>query len=361
MNIIAIIVIFSILIIVHEFGHFLAARHSGVRVERFAVGFGPALLKIKRKETEFLICLFPLGGYVKLAGDSRAECRGARDEFLSKAAGIKARIVFAGPLFNYLLAFILMWLMFTFMGFFSSKPIVGIVLEDYPAYSAGIKEGDKVLEVNSRPVETWVDMAGLIQQSKDEIILKIDREGEIFFTEIPLREEEMIDIDGKKKSIFIIGVAPVIEKFNPFMAFVKSGQQIWSLTVLNLKGFASVILGRVPFKKAIAGPLGIFYFTSQAVKIGFAAVLNLMIILNISLTIVNLFPLPILDGGHILIFLIEKLRKKRLSARVEDFLTRAGFVLLAVLIIFVFSVDIPRFGPKLWGAKTAQLEENLEQ
>ncbi len=169
MSVLAIIIIFSILIVAHEFGHFLAARISGVKVEQFAIGFGPVLFKIKGRETIFLVCLFPLGGYVKLAGDTRSESKGEVFEFLSKAPGVKMRIVFAGPLFNYLLAFFLFWGSYTFLGFPSHLPVIGQVLEGYPAYSAGLQAGDKVLEVNSRKVDNWRQMSESISQSKDKV------------------------------------------------------------------------------------------------------------------------------------------------------------------------------------------------
>lgn len=346
-----IIIIFSILIIVHEFGHFLAARMNAVTVERFAIGFGPKLFSVKRKETEFLVCLFPLGGYVKLAGDNRDEYSGQPFEFLSQSPGIKTRIVFAGPLFNYLLAFILFWLSFTFIGYPSSDTVIGEVIKDYPAYSAGVKEGDKVLAVNDKAVKTWPQMAKLIRESKDKVLLNIQREEELDFIslEVPLKEEKVVDKTGKVQALNMIGIAASIEKYNPFKAFVKGIEAIAGVTVLTVRGMAAIIMGKIPFNKAVAGPLGIFYFTHQAVQMGIVTVINLMIILNINLAIVNLFPLPILDGGHIIIFFIEKLRHKRLSRKMEDFLTRLGFIIIGIMFLFIFYNDIVKFGPKIWG------------
>lgn len=352
MSIFAIIIIFSILIVAHEFGHFLAARVSGVKVEQFAIGFGPVLFKIRGKETIFLVCLFPLGGYVKLAGDTRSESKGEKFEFLSKAPGVKMRIVFAGPLFNYLLAFFLFWGSFTFFGVPSHLPVIGQVLKGYPADSAGLQAGDKVLQVNSRKVDNWRQMAESISQSKNEVSLTVERAGRISFFEVALKQEEITDEAGKRKNISIIGISAKIEKYNFVRAFYKGGESLFYLTKLTLQGFGSMILGKVSFKKAIAGPIGIFYFTSQAVSMGIVAVINLMIILNLSLAIVNLFPLPILDGGHICLFIIEKLRKKALNEKAENFITRAGFVLIGLLFVFVLYNDILKFGPKLWGKKT---------
>ncbi|MBU1122259.1 MAG: RIP metalloprotease RseP [Candidatus Omnitrophota bacterium] len=361
MSIVAIIVIFSILIVAHEFGHFLAARMSGVVVQRFAIGFGPKLFKIKGKETEFLVCLFPLGGYVKLAGDNRDECQGHQYEFLSKPAGIKMRIVFAGPLFNYLLAFILFWLSFTFFGYQSSGTVVGEVIKDYPAYSAGVRVGDKILAVNNENVSTWYQMASKIHQAENSVLLKIERNEEVLPLDVPLKDEKITDASGKSKSVRVIGIAAKIEKYNPVIAFFKGAQALGHITVFTVKGLASIIMGKIPFKKAVAGPLGIFYFTHHAVQMGIVTVINLMILLNINLAIVNLLPLPILDGGHIVIFFIEKLRKKRLNEKVEDFLTRVGFVLIGILFLFIFYNDIIKFGPKIWSKKNVQIEDGVKK
>lgn len=352
------IVILSVLIIVHEFGHFLAAKKSGVAVEKFAIGFGPVLLRIKGKETQFLVRLFPLGGYVKLAGDSRAECQGRSYEFLSKPPGIKMRIVFAGPLFNYLLAFIIFWMSFTFFGFFSSGTVVGSLTEGYPARQAGIKEGDKVLAVNGQEVNNWPAMAEAISESKKQVTLTIKRQQETLLLTVPLKEEEFTAPDGEKKAVARIGVSAKIEKYNFIKSFFKAGQALLELTAMIIGGFISVILGMVPVKQALAGPLGIYYFTSQAVQKGLVSVLNLTILLNISLTIVNLLPFPVFDGGHIFFFLIERIRNKRLSEKVEDFFMRLGFVFIGILIIFVLYNDIINFVPKIWGREKSTGQES---
>lgn len=355
MSILAFIVILSVLIIVHEFGHFIAARQAGVKVEKFAIGFGPPLLKIKGKETDFMICLFPLGGYVKMAGDARSECRGADNEFLSKPVGIKMRIVFAGPLFNYLFAFVIFWVI-AMMGFPYPATVIGEILPDYPAYSAGLKEGDRVLEVNEAGVETWYDMAERIYESKEKVILKIERNGEEIVTEVPLRNKEVVDGFGRKKNVSVIGISASSEvkivKYNFFKALVKGAEGLINLTLIIIKGFVLIIAGVIPFKEAVGGPIAIYDFTSRAVEAGAMAVLSLMAALNVTLAIINLFPVPILDGGHIFLFSLEKLRKKPLSEKTEDVLSRIGLALLLTLMVFVFYNDI---------AKKIRVNKNNEQ
>ena len=343
-------VIFSVLIVIHEFGHYIAAKRSGVRVDRFAIGFGPVLFKKKGKETEFVVCAFPLGGYVKMAGDTREDHKGFEHEFLSKPIGIKSKIVFAGPLFNYLLALVIFCII-ALIGFPYPDSVIGSVLEGYPAESSGVQEGDRVLAVDGKEVEHWLDMAEKIYQAEGTTNLRIEREGEIISLDIPLRQKEITDDFGQKKNVSVIGIgtSPQIKiiKYNFPQAIVKGFQSLFNLTFLVVKGFLFMILGIIPFKEAVAGPVGIYYITSEVVKIGIVATLHLVAALSISLSIINLFPIPVLDGGHLLFFFLEKVRGKPISEKVGDNLTRLGLGFLICLIIFIFYNDIVRFGPKI--------------
>jgi regulator of sigma E protease len=352
------ILILSILIIAHEFGHFLVAKKSGVKVEKFSIGFGPPLLKIKGKETEFLIGLVPLGGYVKLAGDNISEYQGYPFEFLSKPIRIRAKIVFSGPLFNYLMAFALFWLV-ALLGFPYLDTVVGKVLDDFPAKKIGLEEGDRILEVNGKKVNYWQEMSKEIRKSKDKVYLKVKRDNRLIYFTVPLEKKKIEDEFGKKKEIPMIGIAASskikIVKYNFLEGFFKGIQSIFFITFIILKGIFFIIFGILPFKEAVTGPLGIYYVTSEATKIGITAILHLMAVLNVSLTIVNLLPLPLLDGGHLFVFLIEKIRKKRWSQKAEEWWMRLGFLIVSFLILFVFYNDIVKFGSKIWK------KENIQQ
>ncbi|MCK4912682.1 MAG: RIP metalloprotease RseP [Candidatus Omnitrophica bacterium] len=364
MNIIGMITvgtIFSILIVIHEFGHYIAAKRSGVKVERFALGFGPVLFRKKGKETEFVVCAFPLGGYVKMAGDTRQEHKGLNNEFLSKSVGVKSKIVFAGPLFNYILALVIFCII-ALIGFPYPDSVVGSVLDDYPAKAAGVEEGDRILAVNGNEIEHWMDMAEEIYQAKDTVNLRIEREGKIISLAIPLQQKEITDDFGKRKNVSMIGIGASSEiktvKYNFPQAIIKGFESLFKLTFLVVKGFLFMILGVIPFKEAVAGPVGIYYITSEVIKIGIVPTLHLLAALSISLAIINLFPIPVLDGGHLLFFFMEKVRGKPISEKVEDNLTRVGLSLLILLIVFVFYNDIVRFGPKILNKKKAvQIEE----
>lgn len=351
LSLLVFIIIISILIIVHEFGHFIGARLSGVKVEKFAIGFGPPFLTWQGKETKVLICLFPLGGYVKLAGDDRAECKGRVFEFLSKPVRIKMGIVFAGPLFNYILAFLLLWCV-SFIGLPYPDCVVGEVLKDYPAYAAGIQLGDRIVEVSGKRVESWPEMTKIIYKSKHTISMTIERDGQMLSLTVPLKEREIADDFGKKRNVSVIGIAHdpkrfKIIKYNFFRAFTKGLETLFNLTVLFLKGLFFTILGIVPLRDAATGPLGIYIITQEVVKLGISYLLFHLAVLSLSLSLVNLIPLPLFDGGHLFLFLIEKLRKRPLSEQAENILVKAGFAIIGLLVLVVFYNDIVKFGPKM--------------
>ncbi|MFA5271168.1 MAG: RIP metalloprotease RseP [Candidatus Omnitrophota bacterium] len=352
MNLFIFLIILSILIIVHEFGHFIVARQSKVKVEKFAIGFGPVLFTIKGKNTDFVLCLFPLGGYVKMAGDNRPESKGLEHEFFSKTVLTRIKIVFAGPFFNYIFAFLLFWAI-AVMGFPYIEPVVGKVKEGFPAQNYGIKEGDRVLSVNGKKVEHWLDMTQFIRESKKSVSLEIERQGEKILLTVPLEKTEGGDEFGRKKSVSIIGIEASsrvkMVKYNLFQGSLKALEAVYSLTVLTIKGFVFMISGTLSVKEAVTGPLGIYYITSETIKLGMVAILNLMAILSVSLAIVNLIPLPLFDGGHILLFLIEKIRGKAVSEKIDMLLTRIGIAIIGTIVLFVFYNDIVKFGSRIWG------------
>lgn len=349
------ILIFSVLIIIHELGHFLAARRAGVKVEKFAIGFGPAIFKRMVRETEFLICIFPIGGYVKMAGDSRAESKGKKNEFFAKSAAARIGIVFAGPLANYLLAFIILWF-FAFLGFPSSQPVIGEALAGFPAEAAGLLPGDRIVEVSGSKVISWNQMAEVIHKAEKRVNLKIERGGKVFHITAPLRQEEFTNELGRAEKMSVIGISPELIRYNPFRSFFEGGKTLVLQTANFLRVFYAIITGAVPFKKAAMGPLGIYFLSSAVAKAGILAVLNLISLLSLSLAIINLFPIPVLDGGHILFFLIEKIRGKEISQKTENFLVNAGVVALSIIFIFVLYNDIKR-GADIFGEKEVRSKE----
>jgi regulator of sigma E protease len=336
-------------VLVHEFGHFIAARKVGVRVEKFSIGFGPKLFSIKKGETEYLISAIPLGGYVKMAGDEPGEnVKGEKWEFLSRSVFDRFKIIFAGPVLNYIAAFLIFSIIFMF-GSPTMTTDVGSLLKGYPAEAQGILVGDKVMAVDGRDVKYWEDMTELIHNHRSGVMkLLINRDGKIFEKEITPVMRQTKDIFGKEVNMALVGIAPsqkienvrygVIESF--YMGFKK----LMQLTYMTYKALWSIIAGRLSFRESMTGPIGIFVITGQAAKLGLIYILHLMGILSASLAIFNLLPLPVLDGGHILFLIIERFRGKPLSLKTQEAIANVGISLLILLAVFIFYNDMAKFG-----------------
>ncbi|MDP2905196.1 MAG: RIP metalloprotease RseP [Candidatus Omnitrophota bacterium] len=358
-NILSILIflfILGVLIIVHEFGHFIAARRVGVRVEKFYFGFGPELFKYKLGNTEYGISALPLGGFVKLAGDSAEEFKGKDDEYLAKSPGQRFRIIFCGPLVNYVLGFLFFCLIF-FVGYPTFTTKVGGLLDGYGAKSAGLVVGDKIVAVDGGKVDSWEEMQKRIQLRRDasKVSLSIVRDNREFNAEVLIKDSdtEVMTQDGKRR-LGIIGISPADEmitvKHGLLQSFVLGAKKTLDLSVMTFKGLWWLATGKISMRDSMTGPLGIFFITSKAASLGIIAILHLMAVLSISLAIFNLLPLPVLDGGHILFLAIEKIRGKPLSIRIEQIAQRTGLVLIVGLALIVTYNDILRlFGDKISG------------
>ncbi|MBI4982007.1 MAG: RIP metalloprotease RseP [Candidatus Omnitrophica bacterium] len=352
-SVLVFICILSILIVVHEFGHFMAAKKIGVRVEKFSLGFGTQLFKHKKGETEYSVSAVPLGGYVKLAGDSLEEFNAKDYEYLSKPAGKRFWVIVLGPLLNYLLGFLCFWLIFT-VGYPALTAKVGGVMDGFGAKIAGIKPGDKVLEIDGEKVVFWEDLQKIIQAKSEAskvslLVLRDSREEKI---DVVIKQDQFSDILGQKHKVGLLGITPddefITVRKGVLDSFVLGWQKTWELTILTYKGLWRVVTGKLAIKESVTGPLGIFYITSKAARLGIIAILHLMAVLSISLAIFNLLPLPILDGGHIALLLVEKIRGRMLSLKTDKIITKVGMTLMISLAIFVTYNDVLRlFGDKI--------------
>lgn len=341
--------VLGILVIVHEFGHFFAAKSLGVRVEKFSIGFGPKVASIKRDDTEYLISAIPLGGYVKMGGDEPGEkITGQKWEFLSRPIFDRFRIILAGPLLNYAFAFILLSVVFM-VGTPVTTTEVGIVMDGYPAKSAGLLSGDKIVAVDGKAISYGDALVAVINKhTKGPISLTVERRGKIFVQEItPVVEKHRVGLGGKEVEIARIGIQPaqkiVKGGYGFFGSMYMGAQSLWQITALTYKALWGMLIGKLSVKE-MSGPVGIFVITAQAAKMGGIYLLNLMAILSASLAIFNLLPLPILDGGHLLFLAIEKARGKPLSMKAQEVIANVGVALLILFTIFVFYNDIIKFG-----------------
>lgn len=352
-SLITFLFILGILIIIHEFGHFIAARRLGVKVEKFSLGFGPPLWLKKKKDTEYSVNLIPLGGYVKLAGDNLEEYKKHPDEYLSKTPGQRARIIFCGPLLNYILGFLCFCLIF-FVGYPTLTTKVGGLMDGYGAKEAGIQAGDKIIAVDGERVAFWEDLQRAVQAKKGarKVLLSVLRADKEYNIEVKIKEKEIDDVLGKKHSVGLIGIMPKDELINIRHGFLKSSalaaEKTWELTVVTYQAIWRMVTGKLSMRESVTGPLGIFYITSKAANMGILAVLHLVAILSVSLAIFNLLPLPVLDGGHLVLLAIERIRGRQLSLKTERIITQIGFTLIISLAIFVTYNDLLRFfGDKL--------------
>jgi len=349
LSLISFIVVLSILVVVHEFGHFIVAKKMGVRVEKFSIGFGPEIFGVTRGETRYSVSIIPLGGYVKLSGETGIEgLKGEKWEYLSRTVGERARIIFAGPLLNYILAFVI----FSFV-FMAGNPtltsVIGKVMPDYPAESSGLKAGDKILNINGKDVIYWDDVTNIVHTSNNqEMNLVVERLGQKIALVVMPKSQEMDTIFGSRKNISIIGIVPsgdvVFVKYGFFKSIYMGAEKLWTLTYITCRALWASVTGAIPIKESMTGPIGIFYITGQAAKLGLVYLLQLMGVLSASLAIFNLLPVPVLDGGHILFLAIEKIRRKPVSVKMQENVTQVGMSLLIVLMLFVFYNDFMRFG-----------------
>lgn len=340
------IFVLGVLVVVHEFGHFIAAKRVGVRVEKFSIGFGPVIFGRQFGETYFAVSLLPLGGFVKLAGENPEEAKGHPWEFNSKNLLEKFIIVFAGPFMNAFLAFVIFSVIFL-VGTPTMTTKVGKVMDATPAQAAGILEGDRITALDDKPVKTWEDLLEVIHKADRPVMFTVEREGQTLRFPVTPQLREVKDIFGRVNRLSFVGVAPSNEmiyvKNSPLKALVLGFDRVWTLTGMIFYSLGLMITGALPFKDSMTGPIGIFFMTQEAAKMGVLYLFYFMGSLSVSLFVLNLLPIPVLDGGHVLFILIEKIKGSPLKEKVKDRMTQGGLVLLLGLMVFVIFQDVHRF------------------
>lgn len=432
--------ILSLLIFIHELGHFLAAKLFGVRVERFSIGFPPRLFGKKIGHTDYCISAIPFGGYVKLSGlldesldEESMKGEPQPHEFRSKNTFQKLIIISAGVIMNFLLAIIILSGILWFKGEkIYPNTTVGFIQEESIAAKMGLQNGDEILEINDEKIKSWNEIASaFIKNIGNEIDIKINRSGEIVDLDIPasvlsvdnfenfelyqqytatvgqviqgtpaetsglqsgdkiisindvqvsnwndmteivranpnnplrftilrngetlrmsITPEEQIEKDeqGNLNSVGKIGISPQIEfKWREVSfadAIIKGTNQVLVFLYLNIKGFGMMLTGEVAAKDALGGPLVIGKMAGDIAKTGFLNLLEFAALLSAILAVINILPIPALDGGHLLIIIIEGIRRKPISIKVKMIIQQVGMAILLLLMIFIFYNDITRF------------------
>ena len=347
-TIIATIVVLGVLIFVHELGHFLAAKLSRVGVLTFSLGFGPKLFGKKVGETQYQVSLVPLGGYVKMIGEEPGEKLPPEllpKSFSAQPVGRRLGIVFAGPFFNFLFAVVAFSVAFV-VGLPTLLPEVGEIKPDFPAYQAGLKPGDRILEVNGSPVKRWEDLAKVIHESSDRPLrLKIDREKETIRISVTPQASIQKNLFGDDVRVGLIGISPsgktFIERTDPFSAVYRAVLQSWRVTELTVVSIYKIIEGKIS-AKTIGGPILIAQLAGQQAKAGFLSLVIFMAVISINLVILNILPIPVLDGWHLLIFLLEAVIGRPVSLKIRERAQQIGVFIIIFIMLLVFYNDITR-------------------
>jgi regulator of sigma E protease len=349
-TLLAFIVALGALVVVHELGHFGVAKRVGVKVLRFSVGWGPIVARRTWGETEYALSAVPLGGYVKMLGENDDE--GVADDptrsFEAQSLGRRVAIVLAGPVMNLLFAFVMYALLLGTVGMDapSTKALVGEVTPDSPAARAGLVRGDRVLAIDGAAVASWDELAATVRGSQGKpLSLRVERDGAERTLEVVPQLKETKTLFGESSgNAYLIGVGIATERkhFGPLEAVWRAGEQTVSVSYVVLKGFVLMFTGRVSARE-LGGPIAIAQTAGEQARQGLEQYLTMLAFLSINLGVLNLLPIPLLDGGQLTLFGIEAALRRPLRPRVREAAQNVGLLILLSLILFTFVNDLSRY------------------
>ena len=350
----------TVVVFVHELGHFLMARYFGAKVDAFSVGFGKEIVGFTDKRgTRWKLSWLPIGGYVKFAGDADAASTPDRNAVQASAAersemmafkpvGQRAAVAAAGPIANFILAIILFTGIFMYAGHTTIAPVIGQVNKASPAEMAGIRSGDTVTRIDGRAINSFDQLPEIIGMSAGRTLsIELTRAGQPVTVSVTPQVVRQKNFLGDEMETAVIGVrqspnAPVItQHYNPLQAAGAACRRTWDVIRLSLQGIGQLIVGRASLDQ-LQGPVGIAQITKKVADFGILPLLNLVAVLSVSIGLINLFPIPLLDGGHLLYYACEAVLGRPLGERVQDVGFRLGLVLVLGLMLLATWNDIAR-------------------
>ena len=355
-SIAAFVVVLGVLVFVHELGHYLAARWRGVHVEAFSIGFGRSIASwTDRLGTVWKLAWLPLGGYVKLHGQERPEdvADDVRARWLpgqtfhEKSVLSRAIVVAAGPIANFLLAAVLFAALFSTVGRPVSVPVIGEVVAEGAAAKAGLRSGDWVEAIDGAAVSRFEDIQRIVSANPDrELSLRILRDGQ---------EQTVMVLAGGRdagagRRVGLLGVrggGTEFTRLNPLQAVAAGVAQTWDVTAQTVAGLGQMLSGARTTEE-LGGPLRIAQLSGQVAQLGLASLVSFIAVLSVNLGLINLFPIPILDGGHLLFYFAEAVRGRPLPPRAQEYGYRAGVAVLACLFVFATWNDLTHLGLFRW-------------
>jgi regulator of sigma E protease len=352
----AFLVVLGVLVFVHELGHYLAACWRGIHVEAFSIGFGRPLVRwTDRLGTVWKISWIPLGGYVKLHGQERPE--EVSDEvratwlegrtFHGKPVLSRAIVVAAGPLANFVLAAVLFSGLFAVAGRPMSVPVIGEVMADSAAAHAGLLAGDRVTAIDGSKVDRFEDLQRIIAGAPDktvDIVIQRDGQTQTLSAHTSVRDGAL----GRRMGVLgVKGGAPEYQKLDPLSSVGAGVEQTWDVMVQTIEGLGQMLTGARSAEE-LSGPLGIAQLSGQVASQGLASLISFIAVLSVNLGLINLFPIPILDGGHLVLYLFEALRGRPVPPRFQEIGFRAGVAVLAGLFVFATWNDLSHLGLFRW-------------
>jgi regulator of sigma E protease len=350
------LVVLTILVFVHEFGHFAVARWNGVRVEVFSIGFGPELFGwYDRSGTRWKFSAIPLGGYVKMFGDSDPSSglpitdvsqlpeREREISFHGKRLGQRAAIVCAGPAANFVFAFVVLALLFMIWGQPFTPPVVGQVQKGSPAAAAGIRPGDRIVGINGESIHSFESLQQVVRVDPGlPLTIVVARDGRELTLHATPKRTELTDRFGNKYEVGLLGISRRgidYVRRGPGMAVVQAGGEVWNLSSSTLQAVWQMVIG-LRGTGDLGGPLRIAQLSGEVVQGGPVAFTWFLAVLSINLGLINLFPVPVLDGGHLLFYAAEAVRGKPLGQRAQEYGFRIGLALVLTLMVFATWNDL---------------------